>query len=117
MTLRAVTVLFVILTLEFGSLVTSQTPVPSRTNTKTSIYHDNWIDLNKNGRKDVYEDPRADLEKRIDDLLSQMTLDEKTCQLATLYGYGRVLKDQVPTPEWNKEIWKDGIANIDEQLN
>lgn len=46
-----------------------------------------------------------------------MTLDEKTCQLATLYGSGRVLKDISPTLEWKNEIWKDGIGNIDEQAN
>jgi beta-glucosidase len=46
-----------------------------------------------------------------------MTLEEKTCQMATLYGYGRVLKDEMPTAEWKNEIWKDGIANIDENLN
>jgi beta-glucosidase len=84
---------------------------------KTNIYHDSWIDLNKNGRKDVYEDQKADLNKRIDDLLSQMTLEEKTCQTATLYGYKRVLQDELPMPEWKNKIWKDGIANIDEHLN
>lgn len=46
-----------------------------------------------------------------------MTLEEKTCQMATLYGSGRVLKDAWPTAEWSKEIWKDGIGNIDEQAN
>ena len=46
-----------------------------------------------------------------------MTMDEKTCQLATLYGSGRVLSDSLPTSEWKNEIWKDGIANIDEQAN
>ena len=46
-----------------------------------------------------------------------MNLDEKTCQLATLYGYKNVLKDALPTDEWKTEVWKDGIANIDEQLN
>ena len=51
-----------------------------------SIYHGNWIDLNKNGKKDIYEDPAQPAEERIDDLLGQMTLEEKTCQLATLYG-------------------------------
>ncbi len=81
------------------------------------IYHDGWIDLNKNGKKDVYEDPSAPVEARIKDLLSQMTLDEKTCQLATLYGYHKVLQDELPTPGWKNEIWKDGIANIDEHLN
>jgi beta-glucosidase len=82
-----------------------------------SIYHQGWIDFNKNGKMDVFEDPKADIDKRIADLLSQMTLEEKTCQTSTLYGYGRVLKDEMPTPEWKNEIWKDGIANIDEELN
>src|SRR5882724_8409065 len=92
-------------------------PIQQTSNTKKDIYHSGWIDLNKNGRMDVYENPKADVNKRIDDLLSQMTLDEKTCQTATLYGYGRVLKDELPTPEWKNRIWKDGIANIDEHLN
>ncbi len=82
----------------------------------SSIYKNGWTDFNKNGKKDVFEDPSQPVEKRVADLLSQMTLDEKTCQLATLYGYGRVLKDELPTPEWKNKIWKDGICNIDEDL-
>ena len=81
------------------------------------IYHKGWIDFNKNGKLDIYEDPTQPIEKRVNDLLSQMTVNEKTCQCATLYGYKRVLKDELPTPEWKNEIWKDGIANIDEHLN
>jgi beta-glucosidase len=34
-------------------------------------------DLNKNGRLDIYEDSRQPLEARIEDLLRQMTLEEK----------------------------------------
>ncbi len=34
-------------------------------------------DLNKNGRLDVYEDPRRPIEERVEDLLRQMTLEEK----------------------------------------
>lgn len=82
-----------------------------------SIYHIGWIDFNKNGVKDIYEDATLPIESRLKDLLDQMNLNEKTCQCATLYGYGRVLKDEQPTPEWKNEIWKDGIANIDEHLN
>lgn len=82
-----------------------------------SIYHKEWIDFNKNGKMDVFENPKANVDARIVDLLRQMTIDEKTNQCATLYGYGRVLKDKQPTPQWKNEIWKDGIANIDEQLN
>ena len=84
---------------------------------KTNIYHKGWVDFNKNGRMDIFEDPKQTIDKRVADLLSQMTVDEKTCQMATLYGYKRVLKDEMPVPNWKKEIWKDGIANIDEELN
>ena len=59
-------------------------------NNSKDIYKKTWIDFNKNGIKDVYEDPSAPIEARIADLLSQMTLEEKTCQMATLYGSGRV---------------------------
>ncbi len=38
-----------------------------------------------------------------------MTLEEKTCQMVTLYGYGRVLKDEMPAENWKNEIRKDGI--------
>ncbi len=34
-------------------------------------------DLNKNGRLDPYEDPRQPVEERVEDLISQMTLEEK----------------------------------------
>jgi beta-glucosidase len=37
----------------------------------------NYRDLNRNGRKDPYEDASLPIERRIDDLLSQMTLEEK----------------------------------------
>ena len=81
------------------------------------IYHKGWTDFNKNGVKDVYEDPSAPLEDRVEDLLGQMTLEEKSCQLATLYGCGRVLREPLPVDGWKHEIWSQGIANIDEQLN
>ena len=84
---------------------------------KKEIYHKGWIDFNKNGVKDVYEAPSAPIDSRIEDLLSQMTMEEKTCQMVTLYGYKRVLKDDLPTPEWKTSLWKDGIGAIDEHLN
>ena len=58
------------------------------------------------------------MDERIADLLSQMFLEEKPCQLATFYGYGRSpLDDPRPAPDWNNTIWKDGIANIDGMHN
>ena len=37
--------------------------------------------------------------------------------MVTLYGYKRVLKDDLPTSEWKNQLWKDGIGAIDEHLN
>jgi len=88
-----------------------------RENPLASIYHDGWIDLNKNGVKDPYEDPALDVEARITDLLARMTLEEKTAQMVTLYGFPRVLQDELPTEAWKTAFWKDGIGNIDEHMN
>lgn len=85
--------------------------------TSSPMYKKGWIDFNKNGKKDIYEDPSQPIDKRVDDLLRQMTVEEKTCQLSTLYGYGAVTSDSLPTPQWKNRIWKDGIGNIDEHLN
>lgn len=85
--------------------------------TRKEIYKDGWIDLNKNGSKDVYEDASQPVGKRVDDLLRQMTVEEKTMQLVTLYGYNRITPDFLPTKAWLTELQKDGIANIDEHLN
>jgi beta-glucosidase len=82
-----------------------------------NIYKDGWIDFNKNGEMDDYENPNEDINDRVDDLLEQMNMDEKTCQLTTLYGYGRILMDELPTEEWKNKLWKDGIGNIDEHIN
>ena len=84
---------------------------------KKNIYFKDWIDFNKNGIKDDFEDSKQPIQNRINDLLNKMTIDEKTAQLATLYGYGRVLKDSLPNSSWLTKIWKDGIGNIDEHLN
>jgi beta-glucosidase len=47
-------------------------------------------DLNKNGRLDVYEDPRQPIERRLEDLLGQMTLEEKA---GLLFINGSVVND------------------------
>lgn len=112
----------IVLSGAFGTQAQNKTPQEIRIPdtyklTNKSIYRNGWIDFNKNGKKDVYEDPTATLEDRIEDLLSQMTVEEKTCQMVTLYGYKRVLKDDLPTPEWKSQLWKDGIGAIDEHLN
>src|SRR5690606_33077375 len=102
------------------SLLIAVTTLPNLSFAQKSvkkIFHKDWIDFNKNGIKDVYEDTKQTIEKRDEDLLSKMTIEEKTNQTSTLYGYGRVLKDEMPTADWKTSIWKDGIANMDEALN
>ncbi|MFT3891524.1 MAG: glycoside hydrolase family 3 N-terminal domain-containing protein [Anaerolineales bacterium] len=42
-------------------------------------------DLNKNGKLDIYEDPRQPIEARVEDLLRQMTLEEKA---GTMFIHG-----------------------------
>lgn len=101
--------LFTVASFLFCTQVSGDTP--------DGIYHKGWIDFNKNGKMDLYENPKVPLEERVQDLLSQMTLEEKSCQMATLYGSGRVLKDALPQDNWKTEVWKDGIRNIDEEHN
>jgi beta-glucosidase len=112
--------LLVSLILAAGAVaVTAQQPPPRfiRQQPPSPIYHDGWIDLNKNDEKDPYEDQALDVETRLADLLARMTLEEKTAQMATLYGFPRVLKDELPTDAWATALWKDGIGNIDEHMN
>ena len=62
-------------------------------------------DLNKNGNLDIYEDTRASIDERIQDLIGQMTLEEKAGMLfITFTGIGAAgelseipsLKDPMP---------------------
>lgn len=57
-------------------------------------------DLNKNGKLDVYEDSRAELETRVNDLLSQMNLDEKAgTMFITMINAGKDGKlSEMPEP-------------------
>ncbi len=106
--------LVVLMTLSYSLLIAKEKYQPYKNKV---MYHKGYIDFNKNGIMDPYENPQLDIELRIDDLLNQMTVEEKTCQLATLYGYPRVLKDTLPTHDWKNKVWKDGIGNIDEHCN
>ena len=106
-----------VLFLSASALASTPTNHPSIHNASGKMYHNGWIDFNKNGKKDVYEDSKATVDARVEDLLKQMNINEKTAQMVTLYGYRRVAKDQLPTPAWKTRVWKDGLANIDEHCN
>ncbi|HEX2860102.1 MAG TPA: glycoside hydrolase family 3 N-terminal domain-containing protein [Lacunisphaera sp.] len=102
------------------ALLPAAAPAPGlfiRPTPSAALHHEGWIDLNKNGARDPYEDAALPVEARLDDLIARMTDDEKTAQLATLYGFPRVLQDELPTAAWKNSLWKDGIGNIDEHLN
>ena len=49
-----------------------------------------YRDLNKNGKLDIYEDPRQPIEARIEDLISQMSVEEKA---GTLFIDGSVVNE------------------------
>jgi beta-glucosidase len=48
---------------------------------RPEIYHAGWVDLNKNGVKDVYEDPAQPVEARVEDVLARMNRPERLGQL------------------------------------
>lgn len=64
-----------------------------------------WTDLNRNGIKDVYEDPAAPIEQRVEDLLSQMTLEEKCYQMWSIET-NRVLEKKLTfdAPEFKHSV-------------
>jgi beta-glucosidase len=69
----------------------------------SSIYHPGWIDLNKDGKKNIYEDPAQPVERRVADLLKRMTLDEKIGQLWQV-DWARKLDPQVTARLRNGEV-------------
>ena len=73
-----------------GGLTFAAIPDPATAGKKFPVIEQaGWLDLNKNGRKDRYEDPAQPLAKRVENLLSQMTQEEKIGQLNQLVLGGR----------------------------
>jgi beta-glucosidase len=87
--------------------------IASAANTN-SIYRTGWIDLDKNGRKDIYEDPSQPVAKRVDNLLNKMTIDEKIGQLEQS-NYGKDPEKQFTDKLRRGEIssFLDGSALIE----
>jgi beta-glucosidase len=74
-------------------------------------------DLNKNGRLDIYEDPRQPLEARVEDLLAQMTLEEKA---GLLFINGSVVNDDASIEEKPDAVGFGRAASkqiTDQQMN
>ena len=72
----------------------------------------NFRDLNKNGSLDVYEDSRESVDKRVEDLLSQMTIEDKAGQMfITMIGMGRN-GNHLDVPPIHKDILDDPLFKI-----
>jgi len=54
---------------------------------KIEVEQPAYHDLNKNGRCDVYENPSQNIDMRVENLLQQMTVEEKIGQLAMTMGW------------------------------
>lgn len=79
------------------------------------VYKKGWIDFNKNQVKDIYEDPAAPLEERLDNLLGQMTIEEKAGQLLAAFGwplYSREGDKVSLTAEAEKVICQEGTGTL-----
>jgi len=63
-----------------------------------------YIDANKNGKMDIYENPEVSIEERVEDLLRQMTLDEKIAQMCS---FGNIEMDTI-----NGVLTEKSIAQI-----
>ena len=50
------------------------------------IYHKGWIDFNKNGIMDVYENPKATIDARVANLVSLMNVEEKPVKWLLFMG-------------------------------
>jgi len=74
-----------------------------------------YRDLNKNGKMDVYEDPKQPIEDRVKDLLKQMTLEEKAGMM--FYSPTRVNRDgsieEKPATDFLSMMSPIGINEMD----
>src|SRR6266550_4996507 len=64
-------------------------PAQDKFGNQKNIIQDVWIDLNRNGLMDVYENQKAagDSEARVESILNQMTLEEKIDLLGGVDGF------------------------------
>lgn len=67
--------------LAFLAMAAGELPVEARFKPVISVDGHLFRDLNGNGVLDIYEDWRRPVEERVEDLLSQMTLEEKVAQM------------------------------------
>ncbi|WP_313452097.1 glycoside hydrolase family 3 protein [Brevundimonas sp.] len=81
-----------VLSLALAATLAAASPPPEPIDAAPAILQDGetFRDLDRNGRLDPYEDHRLDADRRVADLLSRMTLEEKA---------GAVMHGTAPTPQ------------------
>lgn len=72
-------------------------------------------DLNKNGKLDIYEDAKQPIEERVEDLLSQMNIEEKAGML--FINGVPVSKDSKPDGNVGLEGHAAKMPNVVENMN
>ena len=68
-----------------------------------------WTDLNNNGEMDIYEDTSLPLNDRVSDLISKMTLEEKTSQLSSVSP--KIKRLGIKPYVWRNEALHGVMAN------
>lgn len=61
---------------------------------------------------EIYRDPSQSIERRTEDLLSRMTLDEKIAQLQSVWGYSLMKNRQTFSIDRARKLLKHGIGQI-----
>ena len=69
--------------------------------------------FNKEIKKNIYKDPNAKVEDRVNDLLGRMTLEEKIAQLSEARCDNLKEDNQVKTNLLSFDKYKNGIGSID----
>ena len=93
---------------------TGQVRLEARTKEIIEVDGLKFKDLNGNGKLDVYEDWRADVDARVDDLLGQMTIDEEIGLLWHASTGGTFTAMYPYTEEWlysNEPTYTDEAGN------
>src|ERR1700761_9495630 len=96
--------------------------LPPEVNAKSSLIRTTgdvtYRDLNKNGKMDVYEDAGQPVEKRVQDLLKQMTLEEKAGMM--FYSATRTNRDgtieEEPAKDFLSSISPVGMNEMDKRF-
>lgn len=108
------TLILIISTLIFIP-VGGQTKYQSRS-IKDKQYGVSYYDFNKNKKLDAYENSTLDIDTRVEDLLAQMTIEEKVGQLLTTLGwhmYKRVDDNKIElTNQLSKELEQYQIGSL-----